>query len=242
MQALLALCHLHVVPVWPSRLVTLSSSSPRLLAYRCRPYLLCATCMCCLFGPPDWSVCHPVASSTCLQVQALLALCHLHVLPVWPSRLVSLSSSSLFYWMKGAGPTCSAWMASYLQDAVNIQCNILVPSNLDVKLGAARMPALSSVFAICSMNTCAWAIHIHTHVTANQVPALYVLSAYNVIAGVDPDPSIQATKTFLSRLAINLTYVPHCTRLYLTRCNTVDSRYRRAQLSALYREVPLIQR
>ena len=35
---------------------------------------LCAACMWCLFGPPDWSVCHPVASSTCLQVQALLAL------------------------------------------------------------------------------------------------------------------------------------------------------------------------
>ena len=84
--------------------------------------------------------------------------------------------------------------------------------------------------------------YIHTHVTANQVPALYVLSAYNVIAGVDPDLSIQATKTFLSRLAINLTYVHHCTQLYLTRCNTVDSRYCRAQLSALYREVPLIQR
>ena len=94
MQALLALCHLHVVPVWPSRLVSLSSSSPLLLAYRCRPYLLCAACMWCLFGPPDWSVCHPVASSTRLQVQALLALCHLHVVPVWPSRLVSLSSSS----------------------------------------------------------------------------------------------------------------------------------------------------
>ena len=93
-QALLALCRLHVLPVWPSRLVSLSSSSPLLLAYRCRPYLLCATCMCCLFGPPDWSVCHPVASSTCLQVQALLALCRLHVVPVWPSRLVSLSSSS----------------------------------------------------------------------------------------------------------------------------------------------------
>ena len=217
-QALLALCHLHVVPVWPSRLVSLSSSSPLLLAYRCRPYLLCAACMWCLFGPPDWSVCHPVASSTCPQVQVLLALCHLHVVPVL--------------------------------------------SNLDVKLGAARMPALSSVFAICSMDPCAvqhacymricsmkaccaclvWAIHIRTHVTANQVPALYVLSVYNVIAGVHPDPSIQATTTFLSGLAINLTYVPHCTRLYLTRCNTVDSRYCRAQLSALYREVPLIQR
>ena len=60
-QALLALCHLHVVPVWPSRLVSLSSSSPLLLAYRCRPYLLCAAYMWCLFGPPDWSVCHPVA-------------------------------------------------------------------------------------------------------------------------------------------------------------------------------------
>ena len=99
---------------------------------------------------------------------------------------------------------------------------------------------------ICSMKACCaclvWAIHIHTHVTANQVPALYVLSVYNVIAGVDPDPSIQATNTFLSGLAINLTYVHHCTRLYLTRCNTVDSRYRRAQLSVLYREVPLIQR
>ena len=104
-QALLALCRLHVLPVWPSRLVSLSSSSPLLLAYRCRPYLLCAACMCCLFGPPDWSVCHPVASSTCLQ--ALLALCHLHVVPVWPSRLVSLSSSSLFYLPTGAGPTCS---------------------------------------------------------------------------------------------------------------------------------------
>ena len=106
-QALLALCHLHVLPVWPSRLVSLSPSSPLLLAYRCRPYLLCATCMCCLFVPPDWSVCHPVASSTCLQVQALLALCRLHVLPVCPSRLVSLSSSSLFYSPTGAGPTCS---------------------------------------------------------------------------------------------------------------------------------------
>ena len=94
MQALLALCRLHVVPVWPSRLVSLSSSSPLLLVYRCRPYLLCATCMWCLFGPPDWSVCHPVASSACLQVQALLALCRLHVVPVWPSRLVTLSSSS----------------------------------------------------------------------------------------------------------------------------------------------------
>ena len=102
-----ALCHLHVVPVWPSRLVTLSSSSPLLLAYRGRPYLLCAACMCYLFVPPDWSVCHPVASSTCQQVQALLALCHLHVVPVWPSRLVSLSSSSLFYLPTGAGPTCS---------------------------------------------------------------------------------------------------------------------------------------
>ena len=81
--------------------------SPLLLAHRCRPYLLCATCMWCLFGPPDWSVCHPVASSTCLQVQALLALCRLHVVPVWPSRLVTLSSSSLFYLPTGAGPTCS---------------------------------------------------------------------------------------------------------------------------------------
>ena len=93
--------------VWPSRLVSLSSSSPLLFVYRCRPYLLCATCMCHLFGPPDWSVCHPVASSTCLQVQALLALCHLHVVSVWPSRLISLSSSNLFYLPTGAGPTCS---------------------------------------------------------------------------------------------------------------------------------------
>ena len=83
-----------MVPVRPSRLVTLSSSSLFYLPTGCRPYLLCTACMCCLFGPPDWSVCHPVASSTCLQVQALLALYRLHVLPVWPSRLVSLSSSS----------------------------------------------------------------------------------------------------------------------------------------------------
>ena len=61
MQALLALCRLHVLPVWPSRLVSLSSSSPLLIAHRCRPYLLCAACMWCLFGPPDWSVCRPVA-------------------------------------------------------------------------------------------------------------------------------------------------------------------------------------
>ena len=128
-QALLALCHLHVLLVWPSRLVSLSSSSPLLLAYRCRPYLLCATCMCCLFGPPDWSVCHPVASPTCPQVQALLALCHLHVVPVWPSRLVSLSSSSLFYLPTGAGPTCSACLTGQLssgcsQHSVQHSCSI----------------------------------------------------------------------------------------------------------------------
>ena len=94
MQALLALCCLHVVPVWPSRLVSLSSSSPLLLAYRCRPYLLCAACMWCLFVPSDWSVCHPVAlfylptgaGPTCSVPPACGA--------IWPSRLVSLSSSS----------------------------------------------------------------------------------------------------------------------------------------------------
>ena len=85
--------------------------------------------MCCLFVPPDWSVCHPVASSTCLQVQALLALCHLHVLPVWPSRLVSLSSSSLFHLPTGAGPTCSACLTGQLspgcsQHSVQHSCSV----------------------------------------------------------------------------------------------------------------------
>ena len=85
--------------------------------------------MWCLFGPPDWSVCHPVASSTCLQVQALLALCHLHVVPVWPSRLVTLSSSSLFYSPTGAGPTCSAYLTGQLspgcsQHSVQHSCSV----------------------------------------------------------------------------------------------------------------------
>ena len=194
MQALLALCRLHVVPVWPSRLVSLSSSSPLLLAYRCRPYLLCAACMWCLFGPPDWSVCHPVA---------------------------------LFYLPTGAGPTCSACLTGQLSPGCGQHS---VQHSCSVQLGCQ---------AWCSKDACTVQ---RFRQSANQVPALYVLSAYNVIAGVDPDPSIQATKTFLSRLAINLMYVHHCTRLYLTRCNTVDSRYRRTQLSVLYREVPLIQR
>ena len=84
-----ALCGMHALP---ALCTNWSFSSPAGLFHVA--HQLCATCMWCLFGPPDWSVCHPVASPTCLQVQALLALCHLHVVPVWPSRLVSLSSSS----------------------------------------------------------------------------------------------------------------------------------------------------
>ena len=85
--------------------------------------------MWCLFGLPDWSVCHPVASSTCLQVQALLALCHLHVLPVCPSRLVSLSSSSLFHSPTGAGPTRPACLTGQLspgcsQHSVQHSCSV----------------------------------------------------------------------------------------------------------------------
>ena len=183
--------------------------------------------MWCLFGPPDWSVCHPVA---------------------------------LFYLPTGAGPTCSACLTGQLspgcgQHSVQHSCSVQLGCQAWCSKDACTVQRFRYMQhePLCCPACLLYAYMQHesllcmlgmgnTHVTANQVPALYVLSVYNVIAGVDPDPSIQATATFLSRLAINLTYVHHCTRLYLTRCNTVDSRYRRAQLSVLYREVPLIQR
>ena len=77
-----------------------------------RPTLLthcgCATLQVCavhvILGAPASSVQH---EDLCYQAQVVLCMWHLHVLPVWPSRLVSLSSSSLFYLPTGAGPTCS---------------------------------------------------------------------------------------------------------------------------------------
>ena len=75
-------------------------------------------------------------------MQALLALCHLHVVPVWPSRLVSLSSSSLFYLPTGAGPTCSACLTGQLSPGYGQRS---VQHSCSVQLGCQ---------AWCSKDTC----------------------------------------------------------------------------------------
>ena len=51
-----ALCGMHALP---ALCTNWSFSSPAGLFHV--THRLCAACMWCLFGPPDWSVCHPVA-------------------------------------------------------------------------------------------------------------------------------------------------------------------------------------
>ena len=51
-----ALCGMHALP---ALCTNWSFSSPAVLFHVA--HRLCAACMWCLFGPPDWSVCHPVA-------------------------------------------------------------------------------------------------------------------------------------------------------------------------------------